>query len=132
MISIYLAQALYSKEVIVTGAKDRYRDFVYIDDVVEAFLLAGSNEEINGKVLNLGDDNPISLLDLVELLIELNGGGRYSLVPFPTERRKIDIGDYYGDYSRIRTVLKWKPSTSLRDGLTRTINFYKKYREYYW
>ena len=128
----FIRQIVEGNEIKIFGDGQQKRDFNFIDDVVEAFLLAGSSEEINGKVFNLGDDNPISLLDLVELLIELNGGGKYSLVPFPRKRKKIDIGDYYGDYNRIRTVLKWKPSTSLRDGLARTINFYKKYREYYW
>jgi len=108
----------------VYGDGTQVRDFNYVDDVVEAFLLAAASDKANGEVFNLGADDPICLRDLAELLVELNGRGEYCLVPFPSERKAIDIGNYYTDYSRIRSVLGWRPTMPLREGLTRTLTYY--------
>ena len=71
------------------------RDFTYVDDAVRALLMAAANDEVNGQVFNLGGDRVISLKDLADLLIEVNGGGEYSVQVFPPNRKGIDIGDYY-------------------------------------
>jgi UDP-glucose 4-epimerase len=80
---------------------------------------------------NLGSDEPISLRSLVELMVEVAGGGSYRLVAFPPDIKAIDIGDYSGDYSRIKSVLGWRPSVGLREGLTRTINYYREHLNWY-
>ncbi len=106
------------------------RDFTYVDDAVEAFLLAAASEESNGRVFNLGSE-PIDLKGLAELLIEINGGGEYIPRSFPPERKLIDIGDYYGDFSRIRSALGWKPQVTLREGLATTLEFYRQHLTHY-
>lgn len=116
----------------VYGDGTQVRDFNYVDDVVEAFLMAAASEEANGEVFNLGADDRICLRDLAELLVELNDGSEYRLVPFPPERKAIDIGDYYTDYSKIRSVLGWVPTMSLREGLTRTLAYYREHHDKYW
>jgi UDP-glucose 4-epimerase len=70
-------------------------------------------------------------VDLVKLMIEIAGRGSYRIVPFPPERKRIDIGDFYSDSGKLRRVLGWKPSVSLRDGLTRTIDYYGKHKDHY-
>jgi UDP-glucose 4-epimerase len=107
------------------------RDFTYVDDAVEAFLLVAASEAANGQVFNLGGDCVISLKDLADLLIEVNGAGEYAIRSFPPDRRRIDIGDYYADYSRIRSLLGWEPSVPLREGLCRTLSFYRQHLEHY-
>ena len=107
------------------------RDFTYVDDAVDALLLAATSEEANGKVFNLGGDCVISLKDLADLVIELNGGGEYIIRSFPPERKRIDIGDYYADFSYIHSVLGWKPKVPLREALIRTLAFYKEYLKHY-
>ena len=107
------------------------RDFTYVDDAVHAFLLAASNENSNGKVFNIGGECMISLKDLAKLLVKVNGGGKYSILTFPQDRKKIDIGDYYANYELARTVLGWEPKISLRQGLLRTISFYREYLNQY-
>ena len=72
------------------------------------------------------------LLDLAELLVELNGGGSYKVVPFPEDRQSIDIGDYYGDFARIKGDLGWEPHVGLDEGLRRSIDFYRKHGDAYW
>jgi UDP-glucose 4-epimerase len=107
------------------------RDFTYVDDAVRGLLMAAKSDEVNGQIFNLGGDCVISLKDLADLLIEVNGGGEYTVLTFPPERKKIDIGDYYADFSRFHSVLDWKPKVTLREGLARTLEFYRKYLEYY-
>jgi UDP-glucose 4-epimerase len=107
------------------------RDFTYADDAVEALLLAAAEPEMSGRALNLGGDRVISLKELADLLIEVNGGGEYVQRSYPPERKRIDIGDYYADDSRLRSTLGWEPRVDLRTGLARTIEFYRQNLEHY-
>jgi UDP-glucose 4-epimerase len=107
------------------------RDFTYVDDAVEAFLLAASSDQANGQVFNLGGDCIISLKNLADLLVSVNGGGEYVTRAFPADRRRIDIGDYYADFSRIRSTLGWEPKVVLREALTRTVTFYRENLKHY-
>jgi UDP-glucose 4-epimerase len=107
------------------------RDFNYVDDVVDAFLTAAECENADGQIFNLGGDEAISLRDLGNLLIEINGRGKFITKNFPAERKRIDIGDYYSDYTKIKKELGWTPKISLHEGLARSIEYYKKYRQHY-
>jgi UDP-glucose 4-epimerase len=107
------------------------RDFTYVDDAVEAFLMVAASNNANGKVFNLGGDCVISLKDLADVLIEANGGGEYIVREFPLDRKRIDIGDYYADYALIHSTLGWKPKVPLREALERTLNYYRKHLDKY-
>jgi UDP-glucose 4-epimerase len=100
------------------------RDFNYIDDCLDALLLAATREETNGQAYNLGDQKPVSLHDLADLLVKLNGSGGYNVRVFPTERKKIDIGDYYSDFGKFASAVGWGPKISLTEGLTATLDFF--------
>jgi len=110
---------------------EQLRDFTYVEDAVEAFLLAAANESANGQVLNLGGEQVINLKDLAALLVEANGSGEYALRSFPSERKRIDIGDYYSNFSRIHTTLGWEPKVTLRQGLAETLAFYREHLSCY-
>jgi len=99
------------------------RDFTYVDDAVDAMLLAATREEANGQVFNLGGDCVVSLKDLADLLVQVNGGGEYVVKTFPADRKRIDIGDYYADFSLIQSTLGWTPKVPLSEGLRRTLEF---------
>ena len=103
------------------------RDFTFVDDAVEAFLLAAASDAANGEIFNLGGDGVISLTELAELVVETNGGGEYLTRSYPAERKRIDIGDYYADFARIRGALGWEPRTPLCEGLSRTLAFYREH-----
>jgi UDP-glucose 4-epimerase len=107
------------------------RDFTYVEDAVDALLMVAKSAKADGQVFNLGGDSVISLKDLAELLIEVNGGGHHIIRSFPSDRKRIDIGDYYGDFSRIRSLLGWEPKVPLREGLLKTLRFYRKHLEHY-
>ncbi len=107
------------------------RDFNYVDDAVDAFLIAAENEKADGQIFNLGGDEAISLHDLGKLLIEMYGTGNCITKKFPVERKRIDIGDYYSDYRKIKNELGWTPKISLRKGLARSIEYYKENHQQY-
>ena len=127
----FVRKATLGEEIQIFGDGSQRRDFDYVDDVVDAFLRAGASDESDGQVFNLGGETPVSLLDLTRLLIEVAGRGSYTVVPFPPERRKIDIGDFYADATKIRTALGWAPRVDLREGLARTLDYYSKHKERY-
>jgi UDP-glucose 4-epimerase len=102
------------------------RDFTYVDDAVEAFLAAARDERADGRTFNLGGLEVISLHDLAALLIKANGGGTYETRSFPPDRKRIDIGDYYANYTSIREAIGWEPRVPLEVGLERTIEFYRE------
>jgi len=128
-LGIWMRLLLEQKPFVVWGG-EQLRDFNYIDDVVDAMLLAAARPECNGNVYNLGDAEVVTLRSLADLLIEVNGGGTYEIREFPKERKRIDIGDYYSDFSRF-AALGWTPRVPLRDGLTRTLRYYRDHLGHY-
>ncbi|MBP6015986.1 MAG: GDP-mannose 4,6-dehydratase [Candidatus Promineofilum sp.] len=127
----WIRQLLEGQTLNIFGDGLQVRDFNYVDDVVEAMLMAAAHDVADGQIYNLGGDEPINLLNLARLMIEVNGGGDFALKPFPEDRRRIDIGDFYGDYRKIRSKLGWRPQVGLREGLTRTIEYFRAHREHY-
>jgi UDP-glucose 4-epimerase len=130
----YWLRLLVKGDVLtVYGDGEQRRDLQYVDDAVAAFLLAATRDEASGQVYNLGDAPPISLSELAELLVELNGAGSWELVPFPPDRKVIDIGDYWADFGKIERDLGWRPSVELRDGLATTLRYYHEHgASHYW
>ena len=131
-LGIWLRLLLEGKPIKVFGDGLQLRDFNYVDDCVDAFLLAGASDTTNGKVYNLGSKEVINLKDIAQMLVDLGHSGSYELVPFPAERKAIDIGDYYSDFSLITRELGWEPRISLKQGLGRTLEFYQSNRSQYW
>ncbi len=127
----FVRKAALGEEIPVFGDGTQKRDFNHVDDVVDAFLRAGAMAASDGEVFNLGDEQPISLLALVKLLLDVAGGGSFKLVPFPEERKRIDIGDFHADTRKVRSVLGWEPRVPLARGLAETVAYYRAHREHY-
>lgn len=124
-VGIWIRRVLEGEPFEVWGG-DQLRDFNFVDDVVDAFLMAATEERANGQVFNLGSDEVVSLKALADILLQVgDGAGEFEIKEFPTERKKIDIGDYYSDFSSIAKTLGWKPHISLEEGLGRTLNYYR-------
>lgn len=130
-LGIWIRRILENQPLIIFGDGSQIRDFSYIDDVVSAMLMAASSDISNGKIYNLGDSKPISLLDTANELIECYGGGSYQVIPFPAERKAIDIGDYFADFSKFSKDFGWFPQVSIAEGLKKTIEFYREFLTYY-
>jgi nucleoside-diphosphate-sugar epimerase len=120
----FIRKALAEEKILIYGDGRQRRDFNYVDDVVRALLLAGSEPQALGQVFNLGHPQPYSLLEFVETL------GKFiridqECVEFPSAAKAIDIGDYYGDYGKFKKVTGWDPTIDLAEGLERTVDYYR-------
>ena len=127
----FMRQAVLGETIEVFGDGAQRRDFDFVDDVVDAFLRAGAMDEANGQVFNLGGGEPISLLDLANDLVKLSPATEVRRVPWPEDRKKIDIGDFYSDAGKIERALGWKSKTPFIDGLATTIDYYRKHKDRY-
>jgi len=131
-LGIWVKNILSGEPIKVFGDGLQLRDFNYVDDAVEAFLLAATKDAAIGQVMNLGSSEVIGLKDLAIKTVALNGSGEWSLIPFPPERKAIDIGDYYSDYGLVKNLLGWEPQVGLDEGLIRTLDYYREYGKMYW
>ncbi|MFA6901885.1 MAG: NAD-dependent epimerase/dehydratase family protein [Gallionellaceae bacterium] len=131
-LGIWVRLLLEGKPFNIFGDGLQLRDFNYVDDCVEALLLAGASDVANGKIYNLGSTEVVGLKVVAEMMVDLGYGGTFELIPFPPERKVIDIGDYYSDFSLITKELGWQPKVGLREGLKRTMSYYQAHHKNYW
>ena len=129
-VGVWIRRLLEERPFEVWGG-EQLRDFTYVDDCVEAMLLAAAADRAVGRVYNLGGCETVSLRQLADCLVAAGGGGEYVIREFPEERKKIDIGDYYCDDARIRSELGWRPAVPLEAGLRRTLDYYRPRMEAY-
>lgn len=128
---LWVRQLLQGETIAVYGDGRQQRDLLFVEDAVDALLLAALHPGTEGQTYNLGGAEAVSLLDLAQLLIEVGGGGSFHRTPFPPGRKKIDIGSYAGDNSKIRLDLGWEPITPLREGIRITLEYYRRHGEHY-
>ena len=94
--------------------------------MIEALLRAASVEEAKGRIYNIGDGQGTSLLELAEMAVREAGRGEIIRTPWPEEYRAIETGDYLSDIALARSELGWSPCTAIRDGIARTVEFYRQ------
>lgn len=131
-VGVWIRNLLRGDPLDIYGDGTQLRDFNYVTDVVEALLLAAGSDRAVGSVLNLGSEPAINLLDMARLMVRVNGEGEYRVIPFPPDRKAIDIGDYYADFSEARDLLGWSPAVSLEEGMAETLDYYRRHGDAYW
>ena len=127
----FIRLAIENQPIQIYGDGSQLRDFVYVDDASDAFLRAAADDACNGEVFNIGGDQPISHRDLTTLLVDVAGSGRVEYVDWPPEKKRIDIGSFYADSTKFKRTTAWAPSVTLRDGLRRTLAFYRQHYDHY-
>jgi UDP-glucose 4-epimerase len=128
----FIRLAIDGQEIQVFGDGQQFRGFNYVDDVVEALLNAGMSDKVIGDYFNLGGMQPVTLECLVQMLVRITGSGTYRLVPFPDDRKNIDIGSAFSSYMKFYFATGWQPTTSLEEGLVRTVDYYRRHKAHYW
>ncbi len=131
-IAWFVRQAVDGRTIQLFGDGTQKRDLDYVDDVVDAFLAVAQSPQTDGEVYNLGSGRPVSLLEIAQILTKLCPKARYRAIPFPPDKKAIDIGDYYADTRKIRNAVGWQPQVPLKDGLKRMVRFYREHKADYW
>ncbi len=129
-LGIWIKQAVLGGSFEVWGG-EQIRDYNYVDDVVDALLLAASSEAANGKIFNLGDEKKYTLLETAEVIKKASPNASFTVKDYPADRKRIDIGNYYASYTHINNTLGWLPRTPLETGIARSVEFYKKHLTHY-
>jgi UDP-glucose 4-epimerase len=127
----FIRLAVEGREIEIFGDGSQVRDFVYVDDVSDAFLRAGALDVCDGDVFNVGGSEPISHRDLTAMLIEVAGSGTMRFVDWPQDKKIIDIGSFYADSTKFTRATGWRPTVNLREGLARTVAYYREHLPHY-
>jgi UDP-glucose 4-epimerase len=131
-LSVFIRRALENETIELFGDGSQLRDYTYVDDAVDAFLMAGQREDVFGEVYNLGSTEVLSVKQIAEMMITIAGSGSIRVIPFPEERKRIDIGSYYGSFEKIRRQLGWSPRVPVAEGLRRTLAYYREHKHHYY
>ncbi|MFA6587803.1 MAG: NAD-dependent epimerase/dehydratase family protein [Patescibacteria group bacterium] len=132
IINWFIRQALDDKNITIFGEGTQIRDYIYINDLIAGIITAVTNPKTDGQIYNLGSGLATPFKKMAELVIEIAGGGKLKKVPWPKNYDNFETGDFYADITSIKSAIDWMPSTSLRDGVKKTVEYYKQNRKYYW
>jgi UDP-glucose 4-epimerase len=127
----FIRLAIEDGVIQIYGDGSQLRDFVHVDDAADAFLRAGANDACNGEVFNVGGAEPVAHAALAALILQIAGSGRIEYVPWPAEKKAIDIGDFYADSTKFQRTTGWTPSIALDEGLRGTIAYYRQHLRHY-
>ena len=128
----FIRKAIDDEPIPVFGEGRILRDFLFVDDLVNCFLMTATCKNAYGEVFNVGTGVPINFIELAEKIVQIAGAGKVAFTEFTRERKEVEPGDYYTDISKIKRIVGWEPETSLEEGLRKTVAFYRKYRKEYW
>jgi UDP-glucose 4-epimerase len=128
VVNWFVRLALEGRPIPIFGTGKLVRDFLYVDDCVDALLAAGQEPRAIGEILNVGHDRASTFLEVAERLREIVPGTTIEFTDFSPERRAQEPGDFLSDITKIRNVLGWEPKVDLREGLSRTVEFYRERR----
>lgn len=131
VVNWFVRLALEGRPIPIFGTGKILRDFLYVDDCVEALVAAATSPAAVGEILNVGHDRPSTFLEVAELLREIVPDTRIEFTEFSPERKAQEPGDFVSDITKIRRLLGWEPKTNLREGLARTVDFYRERRAEY-
>ena len=130
-LGIWIRNLLQGKPIQVFGDGKQRRDYNFVDDVIDALLLSATSDDASGKAFNLGADDPLSLEETAKIMCNQIEGTEYEMVPFPQDRKAIDVGDFICDYSAFSNSFGWKPKISFEEGISKSLDFFKEELENY-
>ncbi|HMF98141.1 MAG TPA: NAD-dependent epimerase/dehydratase family protein [Vicinamibacterales bacterium] len=117
--------ALADQPLPIYGDGSQLRDYIYVDDAVEALLRLGVAPEAAGHTYNVGSGVGTPIIGMARAITEIAGTGTIQFVPWPAMAAVVETGDFVANTARIRRELGWAPAIGLHDGLSRTVAFYR-------
>lgn len=132
IINWFIRNAMEDKEITIFGDGSQIRDYIFVDDLADAFILASTDENIKSEIFNIGSGTGTTFRDMVEQVVEIVGKGRIKYLPWPQDYLNVETGDYITNIEKIKTKLNWLPKTDLRKGIEKTVEYYQQFRNNYW
>lgn len=126
IVNYFIDRALKNQTIFIYGDGQQIRDYLYVDDAINALLKAAKLSKISGQVFNLGTGKPTKFIEMANLIVRIIGKGRVKKIPWPKEYLKIETGDYVMNYFKAKKLLSWKPKVSLSEGINKTVKYHKK------
>lgn len=127
----FVRQAMENKNITIFGDGTQERDYLFIDDIVDAFLHLTA-KGVAGEVYNIGTHERIQFVQMVDAVLSTVGSGTKEHVPWPKDYEKNETGNYIADTTKIEGVTSWKPTVMLKDGIVAMVEYYKQYHQHYW
>jgi UDP-glucose 4-epimerase len=131
VLNLFVGYALSNRTIPIYGDGTQTRDFVFVEDVVNALILAAESDRSVGEIFFVGSGIETTLLNIAKKIIVIVGKGDYKFVPYSSTLKKTDIMRFATNYNKINKFLGWSPKFSLSQGLSETVKFYKEYLQYY-
>lgn len=132
IVNYFIKKAMYGETIEIFGEGNQLRDYIYVEDIVNAMLSAGLAPAADGEVFNLGSGNSIAFYEMAQTVVSVVGKGAIKKIPWPENYKIVEGGDFDCDISKTKSILEWEPTFSLTTGIEKTVRFYEKYRNYYW
>lgn len=132
IVNWFIRQAFGGKELTVFGDGNQIRDYIFVDDVADAFINAVYEENACGQVFNIGSGKGTIFKKMVKMVVDIVGSGSIKNVPWPDNYINVETGDFIADIEKVSNVLNWKPKLSIREGIEKTVLYYEKYKRHYW
>lgn len=122
IVNFFIDQAQKNKSLTIFGDGDQKRDYLYIDDLTQAFILAAKAKTPKNPIFNLGLGKPIKFLQMVQIIIKVVGRGKLRFVKWPKDAKEVETGDYVSDITKIKKELGFVPKTSFDEGIKKTLS----------
>jgi len=132
IINWFIRLAMDNKEIQLFGDGNQIRDYIFVDDLADAFISAAFDNRSSGEIFNIGSGVGTKFSDMVKSIVEIVGRGKIKFQPWPEDYLNVETGDYITDITKIKNYLNWSTRFDLNDGIKRTVEYYKKHKEYYW
>lgn len=133
VVNWFIRQAIDGEKISIFGDGLMRRDFLYVDDTIDAMVRCASTPACYGEVINIGHDKPDTFLHLIQTIVSIAGKkASYRFTPFSAERKAQEPGDFASDITKIKRLIGWKPTTNIQKGIKKTIIYYRKYKNEYW
>jgi UDP-glucose 4-epimerase len=132
MVNWFIRQAMENRQIEIFGDGGQVRDYIYVEDVADAFLKAAATPAAHGQVFNIGSGEGTSFRDMVEMILTTVGAGSVAHVPWPEQYLNVETGDYVTNISKFRRVTGWSPAVLIEEGIQNTYDYYKRHKSHYW
>lgn len=132
IVNWFIRLALEGKPLTIFGAGEQQRDYIYNQDLAEAFLCVAQTPGTAGQVYNVGSGTGTPFKEMARLVAAAVPGTKVIQVEWPADRYFVETGDYISDITKLTTATAWRPKTSLKEGINRTVAFYREHWQKYW